>query len=632
MCGIAGQVNEDRHRPVERHVLCRMNEAIRHRGPDSSGLYLNGRVGLAMRRLAIIDLETGEQPVASEDGTVRLVFNGEIYNYRHLRADLERKGHRFQSQGDTETIVHLYEEHGDDCVRFLRGMFAIALWDAPRQRLLLARDRLGKKPLYYAVHDGALLFGSEIKCLLQYPGFPRDVDLTAVDHYLGLQYVPDPLSAFEGIRKLPPAHRLVWEDGDIRIDRYWDLAYEPKLEMDEGDLQEELRHRLEESVRLRMVSDVPLGVHLSGGVDSSIVAALAAPLTGRSLKTFSIGFREERFSELPYARMIAERYATDHQEFLLEFGDVPEMVRKLARCFDEPFADPSAIPTYLLAQKTREHVTVALNGDGGDELFAGYVRYGLDAYANAYGRLPPALTQDLVPALLSLLPNALDRPGERNWGAGLRRLAQAVRTTPKANVLRWGSYFSDPMKARLWRPDVAAAFRGTRAGTAEWLSDIFDQAAATSALDRTLYADTRAYLPGDLLVKADRMTMAHSLEARSPFLDHELQEWVARLPDRYKRKGRATKRLLKQVCAPLLPEAIVTRRKQGFGIPLGAWLHGPLKGWMCERLLDPAARMHRYFERGVVTTLVDEHVHGRANHANRLWALLMLETWLEEYV
>jgi asparagine synthase (glutamine-hydrolysing) len=632
MCGITGQVNYDRERTVDRGILARMNHVIRHRGPDSEGFYLQGSVGLAIRRLAVIDLAGGGQPLSNEDGSVWLVFNGEIYNYRELRLQLENKGHRFRTNSDTETIVHLYEEYGAACVNSLRGMFAFALWDVPRRRLILARDRLGKKPLYYAEHDGALLFGSELKCLLQYPGFPRCPEFTAIQHYLGLQYIPDPLSAFVGVRKLSPAHRLIWEDGKIQVERYWDLNYEPKIEKPSAELETELLERLEEAVRMRLVSDVPLGVHLSGGIDSSIVTALAAKLTSRPLKTFSIGFEEERFSELPYARLVAQMYATEHHEFVVRFGDIPELIQKLATYFDEPFADPSAIPVYLLAQRTREHVTVALNGDGGDELFAGYVRYGLDRYAEAYGRMPFLLGQKVLPVLLAYLRQPLDRPGEQNWVAGVKRIPQAARTTRKANILRWGSYFSDSMKDQLWNGDIASALRGSQMRTEQWLSDVFDRAPARSVLDRTLYVDTNSYLPGDLLVKADRMTMAHSLEARSPFLDHEFQSWSARLPERYKWNGKIHKYLLKRACARLLPAGLLKRGKQGFGIPLGAWIRGPLRKWVQDLLLDPQARIGAYLKCDSIHQLLQEHFRGSENHANRLWALVMLEVWLQEYL
>jgi len=632
MCGITGLVHYDSERPVDPEILAGMSQVIRHRGPDSDGFYLRGHVGLAIRRLAVIDLVAGDQPLSNEDGSVWLVFNGEIYNYQELRSQLQKKGHHFRTHSDTETIVHLYEENGTACVDSLRGMFAFALWDQRRRRLLLARDRLGKKPLYYAEHDGTLLFGSELKCLLEYPGFPRRPDLTAIHHFLGLQYVPDPLSAFQGVQKLPAAHRLVWENGEIQVERYWDLNYGPKIEKPAADLQEELLERLEEAVRIRMVSDVPLGVHLSGGIDSSVVTAMAAKLTSRPVKTFSIGFEEERFSELPYARLVAEMYGTEHHEFIVRFGDIPELIQKLVRQFDEPFADPSAIPVYLLAERTREHVTVALNGDGGDELFAGYVRYGLDRYAEAYRRLPALLGQKAFPALLACLKQPLDRPGEGNWVAGVKRLAQASRTSRKANILRWGSYFSSSMKDRLWKDAVRPEIKNSQTLTEEWLSNVFDRASADSALDRTLYVDTTTYLPGDLLVKADRMTMAHSLEARSPFLDQEFQSWAVRLPERYKWNGQTHKYLLKRACAKLLPPKLLTRGKQGFGIPLGAWIQGPLRKWVQQLLLDPQARIGAYFKYDSIDHLFQEHLRGRESHANRLWALAMLEIWLREYL
>jgi len=632
MCGITGLVNYDSERPVNREILARMNQVIRHRGPDSDGSYVKGSVGLAVRRLAVIDLQAGGQPLSNEDGSVWLVFNGEIYNYRELRLQLQNKGHCFRTHSDTETIVHLYEEYGPACVDWLRGMFAFAIWDESRRRLLLARDRLGKKPLYYAEHDGALLFGSELKCLLQYPGFPRRPDFRAIQHYLGLQYVPDPLSAFLGVRKLFPGHLLIWEDGKLQVERYWDLNYVPKIEKPWGELEEELLERLEEAVRMRLVSDVPLGVHLSGGIDSSIVTAMAAKLIPRPVKTFSIGFEEERFSELPYARLVAQMYATEHHEFVVRYGDIPELIQKLARHFDEPFADPSAIPVYLLAQRTHEHVTVALNGDGGDELFAGYVRYGLDRYAEAYGRLPFLLGQKVLPALLASLRQPLDRPGEKNWVAGVKRLAHAARTTGKASTLRWGSYFSDSMKDQLWNDDIASELKDSQTRTEQLLSDVFDRAPARSVLDRTLYVDTSSYLPGDLLVKADRMTMAHSLEARSPFLDQEFQSWAARLPERYKWNGRIHKYGLKRACAKLLPAKLLKRGKQGFGIPLGAWIQGPLRKWVQAWLLDPQARIGAYLKANCIHRLFQEHVRGTENHANRLWALVMLEVWLQEYL
>ena len=629
MCGICGYLNQP-GRPVDRAILAKMNASIRHRGPDSDGFFVHDHVGLAMRRLAILDLVTGDQPMTNETATVHVVFNGEIYNYPELRQRLESRGHTLRTHSDTEAIVHLYEDHGPDFVQHLRGMFAIALWDSQSQRLILARDRLGKKPLYYAHHAGALLFGSEPKCLLEFPGFPRDPDLAAIHHYLTLQYVPDPLSGFRAIRKLPPAHRLIWEAGKTRIERYWNLSYGPKHTGSEDDLAAELRDRLREAVRLRLLSDVPLGAHLSGGIDSSLIVALMTEAASGPVKTFSIGFEEERFSELSHARAVAQQYGTEHHEFIVSYGDVPDMMQRLTAQFDEPFADSSALPLYHLARLTREHVTVALNGDGGDELFAGYQRYRLDRFANLYSRLPRAITQRLIPALLNSAREPVNVPIEDNWVAGLKRLAQVAAVTPGASIVRWGSYFSEDMKSTLWRPDVRAQF--TAQSSDAWLAAAFDAAPASSFLDRTLYTDTTQYLPGDLLVKADRMTMAHSLEGRSPFLDHVLAEWAARLPEHLKLNGRTHKYLLKKAFADKLPASIRMRGKQGFGVPLGAWFRGPLAAWTRATLGDPAARLQTWFRPEALESLLQEHAAGKTDHGKRIWTLMMLELWLRQRV
>jgi asparagine synthase (glutamine-hydrolysing) len=625
MCGISGLIYTNRDRSVDRNVLERMNGVIAHRGPDSDGFFVDRNVGLAMRRLAIIDLVSGDQPIANENETAWVVFNGEIYNFPDLRRELESKGHSFKTNTDTESIVHLYEEYGLECVNHLRGMFAFALWDVQKQRLMLARDRGGQKPLYYAEHDGGLIFGSEIKCLLEYPNFPRTVDLEAIDHYLTLQYVPDPWTGFKHIRKLPPAHTLTLQEGSISVQRYWDLPYTPKLIGSEDELIEELRSQLREAVRIRMISDVPLGAHLSGGIDSSLIVALMAEHASRPVKTFSIGFDEENFSELEYARAVAERYGTDHHEFKVSYGDVPATFEKIMTFFDEPFADSSALPMYFLSCMTREHVTVALNGDGGDELFAGYQRYALDRFANIYSRLPGSVTRGIVPALARLLPEPVNVPIEANPIAGLKRLGQVADTSREASIVRWGSYFNDRMKRDLWRKEVRASFLGS--DSSELLSESFRAATADSFLDRTLYSDTTNYLPGDLLVKADRMTMAHSLEGRSPFLDHVLMEWAARLPEKMKLRGRAHKVILKKAFAKALPQSVTKRGKQGFGIPLGAWFRGPLADWTNATLLDPNAGVRTLFQPSAIDRLMQEHAQGRTDHGKRIWTLLALELW-----
>jgi asparagine synthase (glutamine-hydrolysing) len=624
MCGICGIVNGIA-KPVAESALRKMNAAIAHRGPDSDGFYIRPGVGLAMRRLAIIDLQTGDQPIPNEDESIWVIQNGEIYNYPQLRIDLEKRGHRFRTHTDTECLVHLYEEYGDEFVTRLRGMFAIAIWDQKANRLLMARDRFGQKPIYYTQQNETLYFSSELSSLMAVLPERPSIDLAAIDLYLGLQYIPEPQTPYQGIYKLPAAHTLVFEQGKVELQRYWQLEYQPKLNATEDELIEQLRQRLREAVVMRMISDVPLGAHLSGGIDSSVIVALMAQASSQPVKTFSVGFEEAAFSELPYARAVAERYATDHQEFTLTFGDIPATMNKLSAHFGEPFADPSALPLYHLSRLTRQHVTVALNGDGGDEAFAGYWRYWLDPWANRYTRLPGMLTNKLIPALLELLPNRGDGPVGSNMLDGLKRLQQVAQIDRRASILRWGSYFSPAWTQRLWRRDYGAQFETS--GAEAFLVSAYQAATAESVMDRTLYTDIHSYLPGDLLVKADRMTMAHSLEGRSPFLDHELAAWAARLPENMKVRGRQGKYLLRKAFAEDLPARLHSRGKQGFGIPLGPWFRGPLAEWAEEIILASEGSLNEWFEFQPRQQLLDEHRQGRANHAKRIYALLMLGLW-----
>lgn len=626
MCGICG-IAEANHRPVDRASLQRMNAALVHRGPDSQGMLVRPGVGLASRRLAVIDLVSGDQPISNEDGSLWIVLNGEIYNFPDLRSDLERRGHRFRTHSDTESILHLYEECGEACVEHLRGMFAFALWDGPRQRLLLARDRLGKKPLYYARRDEALYFSSELPSLLTALPERPALDLQAIDLYLALQYIPDPWTPFEGIVRLPAAHRLLWSRGDLRLERYWDLAYLPKWQASEAELIEQLRLLLREAVRCRLISDVPLGAHLSGGIDSSIVVALMAEAGEGAVKTFSIGFEEEAFSELPHARAVAQRYGTDHHEFVVSYGDVRQTLPSLVRHLGEPLADPSALALYHLSRLTRQHVTVALNGDGGDEAFAGYHRYWLDPWADRYLRLPGGLTRSILPALVRRLPRVSDRPVGADWRDGLRRLEQLPEFDRRASILRWGSYFSARQRRALWREAFHPLLAFDR--PEKLLAGLYDHAPAASRLDRTQYADIHTYLPGDLLVKADRMTMAASLEGRSPFLDHQLMEWAARLPERHRLRGRTGKVLLRKAFRQELPPEIRPRGKQGFGLPVGAWFRGPLAGWAAEVMRDRGSMLQSWFEPAALERLLREHQEGIHDHGKRLWALIVLALWAE---
>jgi asparagine synthase (glutamine-hydrolysing) len=541
---------------------------------------------------------------------------------------LIKRGHEFDTQSDTECIVHLYEEMGDDCVQPLRGMFAFALWDSKRERLLVARDRLGKKPVHYAVMDGRLYFASELRALLSALPHQPELDLQAIDDYLSLQYIPEPYTAYKGVFKLPAAHRLIWERGQLRIEPYWDFVYEPKHTASEDDLIEELRGIATDAVRMRLISEVPLGAHLSGGIDSSIVVALMAEASAGPVKTFSVGFEETNFSELPYARAVAQRYGTDHHEFNLSFGDIPATLETLLQHFGEPFADPSALPLYHLSRLTREHVTVALNGDGGDESFAGYQRYWLDSYADSYLRLPGLVTRSLVPALANAMPERGDGPVGTNLGSGIKRLPQLAEIDKRASLLRWGSYFSVTQKRKLWRSDLSSQLNLARAEAD--MAALYNRAPARTRLDRTLYTDIKSYLAGDLLVKADRMTMACSLEGRSPFLDHVLVEWAARLPIRYKLQGRKGKVLLRKAFAHMLPESVLGHGKQGFGIPVSSWLRGPLEGWTRETLLAPDSALANWFERDAMIKLIAEHQAGKRDHGKRLWALACLALWARQ--
>jgi asparagine synthase (glutamine-hydrolysing) len=623
MCGICGFSVSDQRVP-EQATLEAMTRAILHRGPDSDGFHVEPGIGLGVRRLAIIDVKGGDQPIPNEDESLWIVFNGESHNFPELYADLLKRGHEFRTRSDTECILHLYEEYGDECVSHLRGQAAFALWDRNKQKLLLARDRLGKKPIYYTIQNGTLYFASELSALSAALPQKPEIHLEAIDLYLSLQYIPDPLTAYRGIYKLPPAHRLTWQHGEAKLERYWDFAYLPKHTASEEELIEQLRALLKESVKMRLISEVPLGAHLSGGLDSSIIVALMAELSNAPVKTFSVGFEEEAFSELAYARAVAQRYSTDHHEFILKYGDIPSTLETITSHFGEPFADASAIPLYHISKMTRQHVTVVINGDGGDEDFAGYQRYWLDPIANTYLRAPQFLTRDLIPSMASFLPDNSNRPVGQSLVNGLKRLHQLPEIDSRASILRWSSYFSPRQRAQLWKKEFS--FKADNAQNL--LAEAFDSAEG-SFLDKTLYTDLHTYLPGDLLVKTDRMGMAASIEPRSPFLDHKIVEWSARLPDQLKVRGRSGKYLLKKAFAGYLPENVRRHRKQGFGIPVGAWFRGPLYDWSKELLVSNGTSLNRWFERKTMTSLLEEHRAGRVDHGKRIYALTMLALWMK---
>ena len=622
MCGIAGQARAD-GAPVEEQLVARMCAAQEHRGPDQRGLHLDDGVGLGIQRLRIIDLDTGDQPVTNEDGSIVVVLNGEIYNYAELRRELYHSGHELATKGDTEVIAHLYEEHGVECLSRLHGMFSFALWDRRQRRLFLARDRVGKKPLFYSLRDGVLSFASELQALLQDPEIPREIDPDAIDAYLAYGYVPAPGSVFRGIAKLPPAHRLVYQDGALSIERYWRLDYAAKRQVDDIDeLHEEIRASLRTAVGRRMTADVPVGAFLSGGIDSSAVVAAMAEQSSRPVKTFSIGFADEAMNELPQARLVAERFATDHHELVVE-PDAVEMLPKLARHYGEPFGDHSALPCFYLAELAREHVTVALNGDGGDENFAGYQRYTSNLLAARLEGLPAGLRR-AIGAAGSLAGKPSDPRALRSRA---QRFAGRLAGGREQRYLNQMSVFGPAERAALYAPEFAAQVAPSAADEA--LLGPWREASGTDLLDQLLEIDASVYLPGDLLAKIDISTMAFSLEARSPLLDHELMELAASLPPAYKASGTQRKIALRGALRGWVPDAILDGRKQGFELPVARWLRADLAPFAREVLLDRESAAHGWAQPAAVEAMLDEHVAGDADHGRRLWALLALELWAQ---
>ncbi len=605
-----------------------MIDAQAHRGPDDWGVWSDDLCALGHRRLSIIDLsEAGRQPMSNARGDIWITFNGEVYNFQRLRRELERLGHIFRTRTDTEAIIYAYERWGVDCLARLRGMFAFGIWDRRRRRLFLARDRVGKKPLFYAQFGDSFIFASELQGLLADKDVPREVDPAAIDDYLSYGYVPAPRTAFKGVYKLPPAHYLTLDlkqtGIEKRIERYWSLDYEPKLRIGEDEAGEVLREKMTEAVRLRMTSDVPLGAFLSGGVDSSVVVGLMAKLSGAKVKTFSIGFKEAAYDETAHARRIAERWETDHHEFIVE-PDALSILPKLVRHYGEPYADSSAIPTFYVAQMTRRHVTVALNGDGGDESFAGYERYLANHLAERMRSVPGAAMA--ARALSRVIPDSID-PKSR---ARRARRFLAVASQPMAERYpRWLKMFQDEMKPRLYSPEFSRVLNGRGGGP---LKAMFDGSMPAHPIDAAMAIDVASYLPYDLLVKVDIATMANSLEARSPFLDHEVMEFAARLPVEIKFRGGRLKSLLKRAFADLLPPENANRRKMGFGVPVGQWFRGPLGDLLRDALLSPRSLERGYFREPEVRRLIDEHLEWRADHSFQLWNLLMLELWHREFI
>jgi asparagine synthase (glutamine-hydrolysing) len=626
MCGIAGFIDLWDVRPARDEeqraaILDRMCRIIRHRGPDDQGVMIKPGVALGMRRLSIIDLVSGDQPISGEDGSITIVFNGEIYNFLELKPQLEARGHKFKTHSDTEAIVHAYEEFGPDCLNDLRGMFALAIWDDRARRLFIARDRAGKKPLYYTVTpNGTLVYGSELKSLLEHPDVRGELDVKALDAYLVLGYVPDPLSIFRHIHKLPPGHYLTFADGKVSVKQYWDFEFETNESRSEDDYLEELRALLDESVRLRLISDVPLGAFLSGGIDSSTVVAIMARHMGQPVKTFSIGFHEDSYNELKYARLTAEKFGTDHHEFFVT-PDICSVVDELVWHFDEPFADSSAIPTYMVSKLARDHVTVILSGDGGDELFAGYTRYVVDRKREGFRFLPKQLREGVMRPLSERLPHA-------TWG---RNYLHNVSLDPISRYLDSVSIFTSLNRKSLYTSEFTQQL-----GSTNYVSKLFQEVAGKitndEPLDRLLYLDSKTYLPGDILTKVDRMSMAVSLEARAPLLDHKLIDFVTKIPASLKLAGLETKYLLKKAVQDLVPSEILNRPKQGFGVPIQEWINQQLRSRLRETLTESRTRQRGYLDSRYVGVLLDEHERGRRDHSMRLWSLFMLELWQRQFL
>ncbi len=648
MCGIAGAAWTESGTPLMPEILRRMTDAIRHRGPDEEGTFWSREASssghhhaaLGHRRLSIIDVAGGHQPLSNEDGSIWVAFNGEIYNYRELRAELEPRGHTFHTASDTEVLVHAYEEYGIACLNRLRGMFAFAIWDQSRERLFLARDRLGQKPLYYRLEPDRFLFASELKALLQIPGLPRVLDPKAVDLFLTYQYVPHPHCILKGFHKLPPGHCALYEQGQLQIERYWSPPFsetslpeglsDPSLRdahrWDKANWSRKLRDTLTESVRLRMRSDVPLGAFLSGGIDSTVICGLMQQLADTPIHTFSIGFPIKTFDERSYAREAAKHLGTEHHEFVVDPSAI-EMLPRIIWHYDEPFGDSSAIPQMYLSRVTRDVVKVALSGDGGDELFCGYPRYQAVRLAHRLDRLPSFVRKMFAWKLWQRFPSSTR---QRSFGRRLKRFIAALGQSPERRYLRWIGIFDDQLRKDLYTSEFAERISGFDSG--EFLLQAYSHAEGRDFVTRTTAADVHSYLPCDILTKVDIATMSYSLECRSPFMDHAVVELAARMPLRLKQDNQKGKRILTETFADLIPKSIQHRSKMGFGVPIDHWFRKELRDLLQDTLLDQTARDRGILEPATVQRLVDEHQSGRWDHSYRLWNLICLEQWCRMFL
>lgn len=615
MCGIVGFIDMQRSRDDAEQLIESMCRVIRHRGPDDQGTWVGDGIALGARRLSIIDLAGGHQPISNEDQSILIVFNGEIYNYRELQHELLERGHRFSTKSDTETILHAYEEYGDDCVKQLRGMFSFTIWDRKRRRLLAARDRFGKKPLHYYWDGQRLIFGSEIKSILE-AGIPREINPVALDEYLVYGYVPTPNTLLKSIFKLPAAHLLIYEDGQVNTKRYWELPFTPTCQDDEATAIERTYLLLKDAVQVRLMSEVPLGAFLSGGVDSSLIVGLMSLMMSRPVKTFSIGFEEADYSELPYARQIAKHFGTDHHEFVVR-PDLISVLPQLVWAYDEPFADSSMLPTYYVSKLAREHVTVALTGDGGDEIFGGYTRYERELSIHHI----PALLRLLLGSAGGLMPEGM---------RGKTRLSNMLRD-PATRYTEAIRLFPDSWRPLLYHREYFAHL--SKHNPCERLISQFDAVPHLDIFSQMQYVDVHTYLTDDILVKVDKASMLNSLETRAPMLDQHLVEYVSSLPSTVRTRNGTLKYLLKKVAADLLPVEILTRRKQGFSVPIKHWFRSNLANYAYDVLDSVRARQRGIFNPQFIQGLLKAHASTKlVNHSEAIWALLCLELWFETYI
>jgi asparagine synthase (glutamine-hydrolysing) len=620
MCGICGIYNAQSGEPASPQLIEQMTRLIAHRGPDDSGSFFDGPLGLGFARLSIIDLDGGHQPMCNETGDIWIVFNGEIWNYQELRHILLEKGHRFRTNSDTETIVHAYEEYGVECVSRLHGMFGFAIWDGPHQRLLLARDRAGKKPLYYSRTNGNVLFASEIKSLLCHPHIKREVDVQAMADFLSVRYVPAPATLFKNIYKVLPGHWMLFEGDTVHEECYWDFTFGKTETLPIPEYLTGIRHHVERAVEERMMADVPVGAMLSGGVDSSIISGIMSKLTSHKVKTFSVGFDHPDYSELPYARMVSDHFGTEHHELVVNSSDLTQYWPLLTWHRDEPVSEPSDLGVYLISKLARQHVKVVLSGEGADELFAGYPKYVVDWLAKYYHLLPPAVRNQMIQPLLEQLPYSM------------RKIKTAARTISQPAPQRWMNWFgifNGQLKEQLLSSSVKASIDlDSSREFQRWLTHNPQR----DDLSAMLYLDTKIWLPDNLLMKGDKMTMAASLESRIPLLDYKLIEYAASIPSSAKIKTLKTKYLLKRAFADFLPEAILTRKKMGFNVPTGLWFREGQRQLITDLLLSERIRSRNYFNHAYIEQIVRDHLNGKTNYQAQIFTLASLELWFRVFI